>query len=534
MFPKKKNAEHSQSIDPGQSTATASGGKSLFANSMGSSKSFDIDFGFNQFGSHPQPPASVPSPPAENPAPQPQASPPAEPTVSFEDTLSHTAQADPMEGQHPLMQAQPISESAASPMAGQHPQQPEPHPLMQAQAMPEPTPMEAQHLQQPEPHPLMQAQAPAQEMTVDSVPPEFYTGYNTHQPQTPPSFEEPQAHAAPYIEPSTYANTGGVIDDFYAHTSPGFEDTADSGLPPQQEEVITRPSSFLSNVALEIHEDEPMMPASQGLPSPYPEQPHPLQPSAPVAYTPEPLPPVAQTPLPRVEPPAQQPAVHPSGTTDILDLSHWQAEANPNEEPEYASDHDWSTAALPDSFPAFDASDFGAPDPLLMQDPLSDMSSMSMPSPPAPPPITPPQAPNPTLGQDQDYSNIYADLSIEMPVEPESQGPANSTSLDMLPTALSPETWRLEDLNIKEIYPLDGNRNLLFVEVHGTYGLMGLVETHISAIKVFSHNVLTENTLQITPLKPSEIYQINLGNWQGVLHVQGNSLKLLTEFGNVV
>jgi hypothetical protein len=386
----------------------------------------------------------------------------------------------------------------------------------------------------------MQAQAPAQELTVDSVPPEFYTGYNTHQPQTPPSFEESHTHAAPYLEPSSYASTGGVIDDFYAHTSPGFEDPADSALPPQQEDVITRPSSFLSNVALEIHEDEPLMPASPGHPTPYPEQPHPLQPAAPVEFTPEPEPlppvappPVAQAPPPVIEPPAQQPTAHPSGTTDILDLSHWQADINPNEEPEYATDHDWSTTDLPDSFPAFDASDFGAPDPLLMQDPLSDVSSMPMPMPPAPPPITPPQAPSPTLGQDQDYSNIYADLSIEMPADPEPQGQTNSPPPEMLPTSLSPETWRLEDLNIKEIYPLDGNRNLLFVEVHGTYGLMGLVETHISAIKVFSHNVLTENTLQITPLKPHEIYQINLGNWQGVLHVQGNNLKLLTEFGNV-
>lgn len=136
-------------------------------------------------------------------------------------------------------------------------------------------------------------------------------------------------------------------------------------------------------------------------------------------------------------------------------------------------------------------------------------------------PITPIEAPAPNTRFEESMPTVMIAASAAPDL--------NSASATSLPGV------DVEDIQVIDVFPLENEKSLLFVEVKGNFALMGLVGGSFSTIKLFEADPRAEGTTQFTATKEQgvggkDIFHVHAGRWQGVVSVDESSISLLTEF----
>lgn len=361
----------------------------------------------------------------------------------------------------------------------------------------------------------------------------------TYPMNQPPAYQMPMQ--TPYAQPSyspevpDYIATppqsymgGQVVDDFYNHMAPGFDE-------PEQSVQIKK-SGFLDQVTLEVHPDN--SPIQQAQPQPLPAI---MQPDyQPDMYS---MPQIDSfsshlDPLPALESVPAQPL---PSATHYMDLDY-TPKLPSAEQPASFGDEDWNfsleipgdvTSALPaseDYFPQENWTQIETPSYPDSQASTGYLHDLNIPDPYPQDIQTVYESPYTTPVEYPEITSAH--LNEGLPVIPLTPAYPHDPSSLYPSQPAPPENFRLEDLNIQDVYTLDDSKNLLYVQLKGTFALMGMVGQQISSVKVFSHNILPSGKMNVSELKPRELFQVQLGPWQGIVNLSNESFMLLTEFGD--
>jgi hypothetical protein len=444
---------------------------------------------------------------------------------------------------------------------------------------------------QPMGYPPPAADPYAQPMGYGQATPDPYGGMIPQQPAEPtgPSLwgEESPMGSAYDGGSSDYGGYGGggfhsqTLDDFWAHSSPGFDEPSGPPKPIMPQDIT---GEFLDTVHQTLYPtDAPPLPTQGGPPPqlgggwgapPQPTAPmtsqlnpqmNPMNPgltSPGFPVEPQPLIPPQPTMPPQ---PGPMPNLPPLSADTNIDEIFAQIEAasrleqplgTPMSNEILLDDWDFPLDLSPDELPS-------ATTPPVQIDPLSmDPLYAAM---PADAPIAfggmpsdlitqpnaggvtdwqnPPMQPHSMDVLEMESSGMMAMGQPMLPHQPAPQpvAPPPPPQLEQMTPAAAPppanpfENIEAEDINVQDVFMLDQSRSLLFVEVKGTFALMGLVTGQYMTIKLFEANPRTaeHNRFNAVPGKPignQEVFNVQLGRWQGVVTLDSASISLLTEF----
>lgn len=291
-----------------------------------------------------------------------------------------------------------------------------------------------------------------------------------------------------------FNNPAQTVDDFWAHSSPGFDETAVAERPILPQDVT---GQFMDNVHQQLY--------PQDIPGTV---------QAPPAYS-------GQVSPGGFAPPSQPVAVGVGG----LNLPPLEAETNLDEvfsKIEEASKIEPTVPSLYDLPPgtANPMQGWGETHTMPNMAPIPDPMAAAMPQ------MGPPPAQDWMATPSQPYEN--------QPYQGDPyQAMAANQAMQSSPPVM--ETILPQDIAVLDVYTLNPSQSLMFVEARGAFALMGMVNQQYITVKLFDVNPKSPqlNQFQVAPGNPvgnQQVFQVMIGHWQGVVGTDGHGFSLMSEF----